>query len=121
MKDYGYSYEMYSGTQSYANSFLRDIVLDTFDNVSRDEDNILDQINIKQICPDLYYDQIKSNSFICFKYIWSKFLSSSLDELFKLSKTTSLQKLFAYDCVTLYLIPYTTAIPMFSIARNRFL
>ena len=29
-------------------------------------------------------------------------LSSSLHEFFKLSKTTSPQKLFAYDCVTLY-------------------
>ena len=29
-------------------------------------------------------------------------LSSSLDTLLKVSKTTSTQKLFAYDCVTLY-------------------
>ena len=29
-------------------------------------------------------------------------MSSSLDTLLKLSKTTSPQKLFAYDCVTLY-------------------
>ena len=29
-------------------------------------------------------------------------LSSSLDALLKVSKTTSPQKLFAYDCVTLY-------------------
>ena len=29
-------------------------------------------------------------------------LSSSLDELLKLSKTSSPQKLFDYDCVTLY-------------------
>ena len=29
-------------------------------------------------------------------------LSSSLDTLLKVSKTTSPQKLFAYDCVTLY-------------------
>ena len=29
-------------------------------------------------------------------------LSSSLDTLLKVSKTTSHQKLFAYDCVTLY-------------------
>ena len=28
----------------------------SFNNVSRNEDNILDQINIKQICPDFYYD-----------------------------------------------------------------
>ena len=30
-------------------------------------------------------------------------LSSSLDTLLKVSKTTSPQKLFAYDCVTLYI------------------
>ena len=47
---------LYSVTQSYANSFCGDVVLDTFNNVSRDEDNILDQIYIKQICPDFYYD-----------------------------------------------------------------
>ena len=31
-------------------------------------------------------------------------LSSSLDTLLKVSKTTYPQKLFTYDCVTLYLI-----------------
>ena len=31
-------------------------------------------------------------------------LSSSLDTFLKLSKTTYPQKLFAYDCVTLYII-----------------
>ena len=35
-------------------------------------------------------------------YIWSKMLTSSLDKLFKLTKTTSSQKLFDYDCMTLY-------------------
>ena len=34
----------YSVTQSYANSFLGDVVLDTSNNVSRDESNVLDQI-----------------------------------------------------------------------------
>ena len=33
-------------------------------------------------------------------------LSSSLDTLLKVSKTTSLQKLFAYDCATLYIHMY---------------
>ena len=46
---------IYSVTQSYANSFLGDVVLDTFNNVSRDEDNIGDQIYVKQICPDFYH------------------------------------------------------------------
>ena len=31
-------------------------------------------------------------------------LSSSIDELLKVSKTTSPQNLFAYDCVTLYVV-----------------
>ena len=39
---------------------------------------------------------------ICFLYIWSKMLSSSVDTLLKVSKTTSPKKLFDYDCVTLY-------------------
>ena len=46
----------YSVTQSFANSFWGDVVLDTFSNVSGDEDNILDQIYIKQICSEFYYD-----------------------------------------------------------------
>ena len=46
----------YSVTQSYSNSFGGDVVLDTFNNVSRDTDNILEQIYKKQICPDFYYD-----------------------------------------------------------------
>ena len=36
-------------TQPYANSFWGDVVLDTSNNVSRDEDNILDQIFIMRI------------------------------------------------------------------------
>ena len=39
---------IYSVTQSYVNSFGGYVVLDTFNNVSRDEDNILDKIYIKQ-------------------------------------------------------------------------
>ena len=45
--------------QSDANNFGGDVVLDTFNNVSRDEDNILDQIYIKQICSDFYYEDLK--------------------------------------------------------------
>ena len=37
-------YYLYSVTKSYANSFWGDVVLDTLNNVSRDEDNILNQI-----------------------------------------------------------------------------
>ena len=35
-------------------------------------------------------------------YIWCQMLPSSIDTLLQVSKTTSLQKPFAYDCVTLY-------------------
>ena len=38
-----------------------------------------------------------------FSYIWSKMLSSSLYTMLKLSKTTSPNKLFDYDCLTLYI------------------
>ena len=37
-------------------------------------------------------------------------LSSILDTLLKVSKTTSPQKLFAYDCVTLYYALYPFSI-----------
>ena len=136
---------VYSVTQSYANSFWGDVVLDTFNNVSRDEDNILDQIYKKQICPNFilmifdfhnlyenaYYHWIitKTQFYELFlvescislnihflqslkflnpqlksEHIWSNMLSSSLDTLLKVSKTTSPLKLFAYDCVTLYIL-----------------
>ena len=39
--------------------FWGDVVLDTFNNVSRDEDNILDQIYVKQIFSDFYYEDLK--------------------------------------------------------------
>ena len=45
--------------QSYANSFWGDVVLDSFNNVSRDEDSILDQIYIRQICSDFYHEDLK--------------------------------------------------------------
>ena len=45
-------------------------------------------------------------------------LSSSIDALLKVSKTTSDQKLFDYDCVTLYILMdidsgYITLCPLF--------
>ena len=36
-------------------------------------------------------------------YIWFKMLTSFLDRWLNVSKTTSPQKPFAYDCVTLYI------------------
>ena len=47
-------------------------------------------------------------------------LSSSLDTLLKVSKTTSPQKLFAFDCVTLYLVldPEQASTRRFKVARQ---
>ena len=45
---------MYSVKQSYANSFWGDVVLESSINISRDEDNILDQIYIKQMFSDFF-------------------------------------------------------------------
>ena len=45
-----------SVTQSYANSFWGNVVLDTFNNVSGNEDNILNHMYKRQTCPDFYYD-----------------------------------------------------------------
>ena len=42
----------------------------------------------------------------CFRYIWSKMLSSSLFAMLKLSPASSSQKLFDNDYVTLYYIKY---------------
>ena len=50
---------LYSVTQSYANSFLGYVVLNTSNNVSRDEDKILDQIFIKRMCLEFYYEDLK--------------------------------------------------------------
>ena len=49
----------YSVTQSYANSFWGYVVLDSFNNVFRNDENILDQIYIKQMFPDYYYEDLK--------------------------------------------------------------
>ena len=48
-----------------------------------------------------YHDN--KSEHIYFWYVWSKMLSSSLYAMLKLSKTTSPNKLFDYDCVTLYM------------------
>ena len=40
--------------KSYSNSFWGDVVLDAFNNASRDEEKFLYQIYIKQICPDFF-------------------------------------------------------------------
>ena len=39
--------------------FCGDVVLDTFNNLSRDEDNMLYQIYIKPMCSDFYYEDLK--------------------------------------------------------------
>ena len=48
--------KIYSVTQSLSNSFLGDVVLDSFNMVYRDEDGILDQKYENQICSDFYRD-----------------------------------------------------------------
>ena len=53
------------------------------------EENILDQINIKQMCSDFYYEDLKFRE-------RSKMLSSSLDILLKVSETTSPLRNAAY-------------------------
>ena len=52
-------YIVHSVTQLYAISFFWRCRLGHLNNVSRDEDNILDQIYIKQICSDFYYEDLK--------------------------------------------------------------
>ena len=43
--------------QSDRKIFCRDVILDSYNKESRDEDNILVQINRKQICPEMYYEE----------------------------------------------------------------
>ena len=62
MKHVYFEESKYSVTQSLSNSFWGDVVLDTFNNESRDEDNISDQIYIKQICSDFDDEDLKFES-----------------------------------------------------------
>ena len=45
--------------KSQSNTFLGDVVLDSFNLASRDEDIILYQNYMKQICSDFYHDDFK--------------------------------------------------------------
>ena len=54
----------YRVTQSYADSFWGDVALDSFNDVSRDEDNILDQIYLKKMCSDFYYEDLKFSEWL---------------------------------------------------------
>ena len=52
--------ELFAALQRYAiiiELFWGDVVFDSFNNASRDEDNILYQL--EQICSDFYYDDFK--------------------------------------------------------------
>ena len=49
----------YSVTQSFANSLLGYVVLDSFDKVYRDEDSILDQTYQKQAFSDFNYKDLE--------------------------------------------------------------
>ena len=69
-------YQGYSVTQSYENSFWGYVVLDTFNNVSRYEDNILDQIYIKQMCSDVYNEDLKFREWLKKMHILSTRKSS---------------------------------------------
>ena len=51
--------EVVQGFAIIIEQFIRICCLDSFNKASRDEDNILDQINIKQICSDLNHDDFK--------------------------------------------------------------
>ena len=44
--------------KSDRNTFYGDVVLDSFNKASRDEDNILDQMCKTQVCFDFYYDDL---------------------------------------------------------------
>ena len=47
---------VYTAIRNHMGLVFAEIFADTFNNVSRDEDNILDQKYLKQICTDFYYD-----------------------------------------------------------------
>ena len=49
-------HSLYSVMQSARNSFCGDVVYDSVTLVSGNDDSILDQICLKHICSDLYYD-----------------------------------------------------------------
>ena len=65
-------------TQSYENSFWGNVFLDTFNDVSRDEDNIWDQIYMKQIWLDFYHEDLKFWEWLKKMHILKKY--SSLQE-----------------------------------------
>ena len=50
---------LYTGHAIIIEQFLGDVVLDSFNNTSMDEDNIVDQIYIKKICSNFYWDDSK--------------------------------------------------------------
>ena len=52
----------YSVMQSDGNSFCGDVVLDSFNKASRDENNILDQMYKSKKCSDYFYDDFNSLS-----------------------------------------------------------
>ena len=47
---------VYTAIRNHMGLVFAEIFADTFNNVSRDEDNILDQ---KYICSDFYYEDLK--------------------------------------------------------------
>ena len=49
---------LYSVMQSDVNGFQGDVVLDSFNIASRDEDNVFNQIYKNQICSDFFYNDL---------------------------------------------------------------
>ena len=60
---------MYTVMQSDRNTFYGDVVMDSCNKTSRNEDNILDQIYQIQIFSDLYYEDLKFLEFLKKMYI----------------------------------------------------
>ena len=63
--------------------------------------------NISSITLKIYIF-IKKTKIFALIHIWSTILTSSLDTMLTLSKTTSPQKLFLSDCITLYLLTFSS-------------
>ena len=57
-------YRSYSVMQSDGNSFWGDVVLDSFNKASRDEDNIVEKKYINKKCLDFYYGDFNFHNII---------------------------------------------------------
>ena len=62
VKSYVYICTLYRVMQSHSNNFLGDVVLNSFNNASRDEDNIVDQIYKSVIMKNLTFITFHENA-----------------------------------------------------------